>query len=172
MSADRPSYDVTTASLLASSEASFSFPTCFTRLTHASTVPALTHPLDWACPLSARLQSLFCRFNSLVLIGISTSLRVFLRLLSPVLIFSELQANIPLTLGHLRRHSYQHQRQFHHPSPAFCPCILFHSRASFHRWRWFPTLSRDWSPGYVTKRSPPHLTVVFCQDTFFSLARP
>ena len=40
----------------------------------------------------------------------------FLRPLSPVLIFPELQANIPLTLGHLRRHSYQHQRQLHRSS--------------------------------------------------------
>ena len=77
VSADRPSYDATTASLLTSSEASFSFPTCFTRLTRASSVPTLAHPLEWACPLSVRLQSLFCHFTFLVLIGISTSLRVF-----------------------------------------------------------------------------------------------
>ena len=77
VSADRPSYDATTASLLTSSEASFSFPTCSTCLTRASSVPTLAHPLEWACPLSVRLQSLFCHFTSLVLIGISTSLRVF-----------------------------------------------------------------------------------------------
>ena len=66
VSADRPSYDATTASSLASSEASFLFPTCFTRLTRASTVPTLAHRLELACPLSVRLQSLFCRFTSLV----------------------------------------------------------------------------------------------------------
>ena len=63
-----------------------------TGLTSASNIPALAHPLEWVCPLSVRLQSLFCLFTSLVLIGISTSLRVFLRLLSPVLIFPELKA--------------------------------------------------------------------------------
>ena len=41
----------TTASLLAPSEVSSSFPTCFIHLTHASTVPALAHPY-LACPLS------------------------------------------------------------------------------------------------------------------------
>ena len=39
---DRPK-DPTTASLLAPSEVSSSFPTCFTGLIHASTVPALAH---------------------------------------------------------------------------------------------------------------------------------
>ena len=40
---DRPN-NATTASLLAPSEASSSFPTCLSRLTHASTVPTLEHP--------------------------------------------------------------------------------------------------------------------------------
>ena len=45
---NRPN-DATTTSLLAPSEVSSSFPTCFTRLTYASS--ALAHP-KWACPLS------------------------------------------------------------------------------------------------------------------------
>ena len=40
---DRPN-DPTTAPLLTPSEVFSSFPMCFTRLTHASTVPALAHP--------------------------------------------------------------------------------------------------------------------------------
>ena len=45
---DRPN-DVTTASLLAPSEVSSSFPTCFIRLTHASTVSALALPQVGVC---------------------------------------------------------------------------------------------------------------------------
>ena len=142
--------DATTASLLAPSEDSFSFPTFFTRLTSASTIPALAHPLEWACPLSVRLQSLFCRFTSLLLIGLSTSLRVFLRLLSPVLIFPELQATF---LSHWATYGAtvtNTSGSFNdHPSSAFCLYILSRSRTRLHRW--FPTLSCNWSSCYVTK---------------------
>ena len=38
---------------------------------------------------------------------------------------SRASSQIPLTPGHLRRHSYQHQQHFiDHPTPAFCPHIL------------------------------------------------
>ena len=40
---DRPN-DTTMASLLAPSQVSFSFPTCFTHLTHASNISAFSHP--------------------------------------------------------------------------------------------------------------------------------
>ena len=151
VSADRPSYDATTASLLTSSEASFSFPTFFTRLTHASTVPTLAHPLEWACPLSVRLQSLFCRFTSLVRHLYLSACFFFVRCRP-----SSSSPNLkPTFLSHWATYgatATDTSASFtDHPSPAFCPYILSRSRARLHRWRWFPTLSRDWSQGYVTK---------------------
>ena len=75
-----------------------------------------------------------------------------------------------LTLGHRRCKSYQHQRQFHRSSlPAFCPYILPRSRARLHRW--FRTLSRDWSSGYVTETKSAALNrSLFCYRGSLSLA--
>ena len=58
---DRPN-DATTASLLAPSEVSSSLPMCLTRLTHASTVPALA--LLQACVFTVHFPELQATFHS------------------------------------------------------------------------------------------------------------
>ena len=74
----------------------------------------------------------------------------FLRLLSPVLIFPELPATFLSHWATYGATATNTSSSFtDHPSPAVCPYLLYRSRARFHRW--FPTLSRNWSPGYVTK---------------------
>ena len=84
------------ASLLVLSEASSSFLTCFTRLTHPSTFPALAHsfhfPLYWHFHFSVCFRFVCCRPSS------------------PFTNFKPHSSHI--TLGHLQRHCYLEQQQF------------------------------------------------------------
>ena len=120
---DRPN-DATTASLLAPSEVSSSFSTCFNRLTHASTVPALAH-----------LQ-----------VGVST-FPSFKPHFSPT---------GPPTAPQLPTPAAFHQSTL----PRFLSVYSLLFRATLHCR--FPALSRNWSPGYVTKTKSGALNRSFC----------
>ena len=123
---DRPN-DATTTSLLAPSEASSSFPTCFTCLTQASTIPTLAHP-QVSVP-TVRLQSPFCHFTSpptsSALTGISTSLRVFLVCFRPSSPFPNFKPHSSHTGSPTAPQLPIPAAVFtDHPSSAFCSCFL------------------------------------------------
>ena len=110
----------------------------------------------WGMTLSGhvRCSFFFSRFSVVSISSFSLAIPLlcvsFLRLLSPVLIFPELQATFLSHWATYGATATNTSSSFtDHPSPAVCPYLLYRSRARFHRW--FPTLSRNWSPGYVTK---------------------
>ena len=173
MSAGSPSYDATTASLLASSEASFSFPTCFTRLAPPP------FPLSRSL-LSGRAHCPFI-FSRFSVVSPPSFLLAFLLLC----VFSSSVVARP----HFPRTSSQHSSHTGPPTAPQLPTPAAVSPiippppsvriSSLVRKRAF-IVGVDFQSSRVTglqatspKRSPPHLTVVFFfQDTFFSLARP
>ena len=101
------------ASLLVLSEASSSFLTCFTRLTHPSTVPALAHPqVGVSTVRSSSVAFLSFHFPLYWHFHFSVCFRfVCCRPSSPFTNFKPHSSH--LTLGHLQRHCYLEQQQFH-----------------------------------------------------------
>ena len=157
--------NATTASLLVLSEASSSFPTCFTRLTHASTIPALAHPqVDVSTVRSSSVAFLsfhFPRYHW----RFHFSVCFLFVYCHPSSSFPDFKLHSSyITLGHLWRHCYLDQQQFH---CSLLPCLLsvypLSLRARFH----------SWSPDYVTRmmsaaRTAPFCFSVSCQDIFCS----
>ena len=80
----------------------------------------LSRTAKWACPLSVRPQSPSCGFTSLVLISISTSLRLFFVCWSPALTFPEPQATFLSHRATYGATATNTSGSFtDHPSPAF-----------------------------------------------------
>ena len=154
------------ASLLVLSEASSSFLTCFTRLTHPSTVPALAHPQVGVSTVRSSSVA-FLSFHFPFFFLAFPLLRVLsLRLLSPVLTFHELQAAFlshhtgPPTAPLLPRAAAV--SPFTPPPPSVRISPSFQAR--FHSWS--PTLSRNWSPGYVTRTKSAVRAAPLCLAVF------
>ena len=156
------------ASLLVLSEASSSLPTCFTRLTHPSTVPPLAHPqvgVSTVCSSSvASLTFHFPLYHWHLYFSVCFRF-VSCHSSSPFTNFKPHSSHI--TLGHLQRHCYLEQQQFHR---SLLPHLLS-IRARFHSWS--PTLSRNWSPCYVTRTKSAVCAAPLClavsrQDIFCS----
>ena len=126
------------------SEASSSFPTSFTCLIHDSTTLALAHPqvgvstVRWSSV--AFLSFHFPRSHLHFLL-----FACLLRLLVARPHVSPTSSHITITPGHLRRHSYQHQRQFHRSPLSRLLSVGFQP-------------SRVTGP-QATSPSPPHLTI-------------
>ena len=161
--------DATTASLLAPSEASSSFPTSFTRLTRASTVPALAHPqVGVSTVRSSSVAFLSFSLPSFSLADFHFSACSFrLSVARPHL--SRTSSHILLTPGYLRSQL---------PTPATVSQITPLPPSD----RWFPSLPRNCFSGYVTKSKFTALTVALlsrsspgyflCVLLIVALARP
>ena len=117
-------------------------------------------------PSSGRVHCpfVFSRFSVVSLPSFSSAFPLLCAFSSSVAArphLSRTSSHIALTLGHPRRHSYQHQQQFHRtPLPRVLSVYPLAFRARLHRW--FPTLSRSWSPGYVTKTKSATLNRSVC----------